>query len=183
MSRNRQPRGVTLLEGLISSVILLTGMVGVLQGVMVASTQNAIANRQTRASVVASELLSAIEMQRRERLFAVGGLFASCTALPLPTPLQPYAGTLDPMPPGLAGFTGCYVDFDAAAAFQGITPGYTTTDRGVFERVLIVYRNTTNDEVVYVGVNVGWRDSGRIRVIQRMTSLYNTTINQTNLEF
>ena len=53
----------------------------------------------------------------------------------------------------------------------------------VFRRILIVYRNIANDEVLYVGLNVGWRDAGSVRLIKRMTALYNTTLNQTNLEF
>lgn len=177
-------RGVTLLEGMISGVILVIGMVGVLQGILVSATQNSMASRQTRASIVANELLSAVEQQGRARLFATGGLFNGCSPLPLPTALQRYAGALDPMPANLIGFTGCYVNFDSAgASFQLMTPGYTASDRALFERVLIIYRNTSNDEVAYVGLNVGWRDGGRDRIVQRFTSLYNTTLNQTNLEY
>lgn len=186
----RAPRGVTLIEGLVSTVILLTGMVGVLQGLMFASQQNSIANRHTRASVIAQELMSAIEQQGRARLLATGGLFASpqCAGT-FPTAVNAFRGDLAPTPPALTaqGFTvaaTCYIDFDSlGAAFQAMTPGYSAIDRTTYERVVAVYQHPTNPEVLYIGLNVGWRDAGRARVVKRFSALYDTSTNQTNLEY
>lgn len=182
---------------MISSLILLLGMVGVLQGLAVSSIQNSMANRQTRATMIAHELISAIEQQGRARLLTSGtGLFdASRCLATVPTAISGYAGELSPTPPALTaqGFTTastCYIDFDALpAAYRVMTPGYSTLDdtgvggTGGYTRLIAVYQHPTNPEVLYVGVNVGWRDAGRIRTVKRFTALYDTTTNQTNLEF
>lgn len=193
MKRNRSTRGVTLIEGLVSSLIFLTGLVGVLQGLFIASQQNSIANRQTRASIIAQELVATLEQQGRARLLAAGGPFAAtaCGAAgSLPATPQLFLGELSPTPALLTGqgFTGCFVDFDtylltAPAWAATMTPGYSTFDNAVFDRVIAVYSHPTNPEIMYVGVNVGWRDAGRVRTIKRFTALYDTATNQTNLEF
>ena len=185
------PRGVTLIEGLVSTVILLTGMVGVLQGLAVASRQNSMASKHTRASIIAQQLMVAIEQQGRARLLTTAtGLFVTpqC-ATTVPTLVAPYKGDLDPLPASLSsqGFTTaetCFVDFDVqSAAFNSLTPGYSGQDDATYQRVIAVYKHPSNPEVIYVGVNVGWRDSGRVRVVKRFTAIYDTTTNQTNLEF
>lgn len=190
--RNPSRRGVSLIEGLISTVILLTGMVGVLQGLAIASVQNSMANRHTRASIIAQELMGSIEQQGRARLLGTGGLFASAqcgTYTALTTPTKAFIGDLTPVPPSLTarGFTtaaSCYVDFDAlGATLKKVTPGYVTGDDATFTRIIAVYQHPTNPEVMYVGVNVGWRDGGRVRVVKRFTAIYDTSTNQTNLEF
>lgn len=192
--RNR--RGVTLLEGMISTVILLTGIVGVLQGILIASQQNAMANRQTRASIIAAELLAAVEAQGRARSLATGGLFDPSTCVgygSLPAAVQPMVGDLNPAPasltaasPGLGWSAGnvsrCYIDFDASS-FTTLTNGYTASDDQTYTRIVGVFRNTSNPEVLFVGVNVAWRDGGQLRMVKRMTAIYDTTTNQTNLEF
>jgi type II secretory pathway pseudopilin PulG len=195
---SRGPRGVTLLEGLISTVILLTGMIGVLQGVAVASQQNAIANRHLRATIIAHELMTAIEQQGRARLLASGsGLFVSpqCgTHASLPPAVQTYVGDLYPTPASFgtgtlnlswgASTQSCYINFDGlGAAYRAMTPGYTTQDDTTYTRTVAVFSHATDPEVMYVGVTVGWRDAGRDRVVKRVTALYDTTTNQTNLEF
>lgn len=188
--RARSPRGVTLLEGLIATMILLIGMVGVLQGLAIASVQNAMANRHTRASVIAQELVSAVEHQGRARLVASGGLFSGSACAPTPPPgVAPFQGELQPLPPSLAarGFdaaNACFIDFDAlGVAFRALTPGYTAQDDTTYQRLVAVYRHPTNSEVLFIGVNVGWRDAGQVRLAKRFTALYDTSINQTNLEF
>ena len=184
-------RGVTLIEGLISTVILLIGMVGVLQGLAVASVQNSMANKHTRASTIAQQLIGAIEQQGRARMLVTAtGLFVSpqCAAS-VPTPVTPFTGDLTPLPAALTaqGFTTgatCYIDYDAlGAAFLSLTPGYSTQDDQTYQRLVAVYQHPSNPEVIYVGVNVGWRDTGRVRVVKRFTAIYDTVTNQTNLEF
>lgn len=189
----RSTRGVTLIEGLISTVILLIGMVGVLQGLAVASMQNSMANRHTRASIIAQELMGVVEQQGRARLLdSVSGLFTPprCTAATsLSATTQTFLGDLNPLPPSLSGlgFTPagmCFIDFDAqSAAFRALTPAYSTLDDTVYSRVIAVYQHPTDPSVLYVGVDVGWRDAGRVRIAKRFTAIYDTATNQTNLEF
>ena len=198
-------RGVTLLEGMISTVILLTGLVGVLQGIAVASQQNSMANRYTRASILAQELLSAIEARRLANLQTT--LFTStpcqsASAFPANSPqrLTIQRSEMDPIPPGFAtappnglGWTTpaiCYVDFDAvdnAAPYDTWTPGYTTSEDGVFTRMVAVVVDSSvaapQREVTYIAVMVGWSDAGRLRTVKRMSAIYNTAVNQTNLEW
>lgn len=183
-------RGVSLIEGMIATMVLLVGMVGVLQGLAIASAQNSIANRHTRASIIAQQLATAIEQQGRARLLATSGLFATgqCAST-VPGAIAPYIGDLAPLPPSLSaqGFTAagtCYVDFDAlGAAYRDMTPGYGTQDDATYRRVVVVFQHPTVPDIIYVGVNVGWRDAGQVRIVKRFTAVYDTTTNQTNLEF
>lgn len=186
-------RGVTLLEGLIASVVFLTGMVGVLQGVLVASQQNSMANRHTRAAVIARELLAGLERQGRERLFVGAGAplgSTHCAATPSAA-LAPYTGGLETVPSNLAGFSGCVVDWDAVAAatpaLRALTPGYVSTaapgeDDDLFTRVVAAYVNPANSELAWVAVAVSWREGGRVRTVKHFTAVYDTAVNQTNVE-
>lgn len=187
MAKRTNRRGVTLIEGLASSVILLIGMVGVLQGILIASLQNSMANRRTRASVIAAELAGALENEGRERLFASGGVLESahCTAT-YPSALDDFRGDFTGVPSNLTGFSVCYVDLDALVAgglFPRLTPAYSPNDQQVFSRLLAVYFNPSDAEITYVGINVGWREAASPRVVERFTALYSTQVNQTNLEF
>ena len=173
-----------------ATVILLVGMVGILQGLAFASIQNSMANRSGRASVIAQQLISAIEQQGRANLTATSGLFgATACVSSIPGTVSAFSGELTPLPPSLAaqGFTAakmCFIDFDASsAAFKSLTPGYTTQDNTTYQRLVVVYQHPTVPDVIYVGVNVGWRDGGRVRISKRFTALYDTAANQTNLDF
>jgi hypothetical protein len=194
MSRSHSSnRGVSLLEGLIASVVLLTGMVGVLQGVIVASQQNSMANRHTRAAVMARELLAGFERQGRERLF-VGSLAPLGNTICQSTPsaaLAPYTGGLQTPPSNLAGFNGCVVDWDTLVTtrpeLRALTPGYVSTaapgeDDDLFTRVVGAYVNPSNSELAWVGVAVSWREGGRVRTVKQFSAIYDTAINQTNVE-
>ncbi len=183
----RRARGVTLIEGLISTVILLTGLVGVFQGILVASSQNSMANRRTRATFMAAELASSLELVGRERLFGPGGLFtaAHCTA-GYPSTLDKFRGDFTGVPANMAALTVCYIDFDTVALlpdFNKLTPAYTEADGQIFKRVLAIYTDPAQADVTYIGINVGWREMGGGRVVERFSAFYNTNINQTNLEF
>lgn len=182
--RRRSSRGVTLVEGMISSVILLVGMVGVFQGVIIASTQNSMANRRTRASAIAAELATSIDLQGRERLLGPGGLLTSSGACgSFPGDLTLYRGDFTGVPANLGHLTVCYVDVDATAAFTTLTPAYSDSDRNIFKRLLAVYTDPTDSAVSYIGINVGWREYGSGRVVERFTAIYDPTVNQTNVEF
>jgi hypothetical protein len=183
-------RGVSLIEGMVATLVLLLGVVGVLQGLAIASVQNSMANRHTRASVIAQEVISAIEQQGRARLFATtpsAGLFTSTNCLgTVPNAVAAFKGELNPVPSALsgAGFSACYIDFDSlGTGFTALTPAYSAQDNTTYSRLIAVYTNSTNSEILYVGVNVGWRDGGRVRVVKRFTALYDTAVNQTNLEY
>ena len=185
----RTRRGVTLIEGLISTVILLVGMVGVLQGLTIASVQNSMANRHTRASIIAQELMGSIEQQGRARLMTTAtGLFtANCGSSIVDPKVAIFKGDLDVTTAALTGqgFVPCFIDLDAAAnaVFQPMTPGYrVTVDGRIYKRIITVYKNS-NPEVMYLAVNVGWKDGGQVRVVKRFTAIYDTTTNQTNLDF
>lgn len=183
----RSRRGVTLAEGLISTVILLVGMVGVFQGLLVASSQNSMANRRTRATVMAAELASSIEHQGHARLFGAGGLFtgANCTAA-YPTTLDKFRGDFTGVPANMASWSVCYVDVDTAVtlpAFEKLTTAYSAEDGKIFKRVLAVYTDVAQPAVMFIGINVGWREMGGTKVVERFSALYDTSINQTNVEF
>ncbi|MGV3622033.1 MAG: type IV pilus modification PilV family protein [Archangium sp.] len=183
--RRRSARGVTLVEGLMASVILLVGMVGVFQGVIIASTQNSMANRRSRASAIAAELSNALDAQGRMRLVGSGGLLTNagaCSAT-YPNTVDLFRGDFTGLPAGYGSWAVCYVDVDAAAAFNTLTPAYSTEDRAIFKRVLAVYTSATDPSVAYVGINVGWREYGAGRVVERFTALYDPVTNQTNVEF
>ena len=188
MAKRTNRRGVTLIEGLAASVLLLVGMVGVLQGILIASMQNSMANRRTRASIIAAELSSALDREGRDRLFATGGILNSATCSgTYPTALDDYRGDFTGLPPNLpGGFTVCYVDVDAqvtAGLFQQLTPAYTANDMQIFHRLLAVYFDPADAAITYVGINVGWREAAAPRVVERFSALYSTTVNQTSLEF
>lgn len=195
-STRQSRRGVTLIEGLISTVILLVGMVGVLQGLAIASVQNSMANRHTRASTIAQQLAAAIEQQGRYRLLSAtpSGLFHSTQCVSAPTTASaPFIGDLVASPPsftatapglGWAAVSTCYVDLDSlGAGYSNLTPGYSAQDDATYTRLIAVYQRPMNPEVFYVGINVGWRDGGRVRIVKRFTAIYDTTTNQTNLDF
>lgn len=194
MPPSRSPaRGVTLLEGLIASVVLLTGMVGVLQGVLIASQQNSMASRHTRAAVIARELLAGLERQGRARLFT-GSTAPLGNTLCVGSPsaaLAPYTGGLEAAPSNLTGFTGCVVDWDQLVStrpeLRALTPGYVSTaapgeDDDLFTRVVAAYVNPANSELAWVAVAVSWREAGRVRTVKHFTAVYDTAVNQTNVE-
>ena len=185
MMKTRNARGVTLLEGLIAMVILVTGVVGVFQGVAIASQQNVIADRFTRAAIIGQELSSAVSLRGLGRNTAASGLFSNplCTGSPS-TGLAPYVNDLTVAATNLnaQGFTTvCYVDVDTDA--PTLTPGYSTDDDTQFTRALAVYTNPGNPDFVYVGVVVSWRATGRVMSTKRFVALYDTSRNQTNVEF
>lgn len=189
--RPRAPRGVSLIEGMVASVVLLTGMVGVLQGILYASQQNAMASRHMRASLIASEAITALRTQGYARLSASTGLLGDssvCQATP-PTTFTTYLGGLMTPPTGLMGsYTTCAVDLDAQAAASAITAGYVSTseageDDDLFTRALIFYKNSDSAKALhYVTVVVTWSALGVQKSVVQTTALYDTTINQTNVE-
>ena len=115
------------------------------------------------------------------------------TEAAVPAGVTDFTGDLTPIygvagvPPSLVaqGYTtasACFIDFDSSA-YTALTPGYTTQDNTTFQRLVAVYRHPSNPEMTYIGINVGWRDAGRVRVVKRFTAVYDIGRNETNLDF
>lgn len=196
----RAPRGVTLIEGLMASMVLLVGMVGVLQGVLFASQQNTFAQRQLRASLIANETLTALRTVGWSRLNHTTGIFQANCMASVPTAFVPFTkGLHAAVPPNVPGtFSICTVDLDTVAAgnptVRAMTAGYQMNDATVFgeeddlfTRVLIAYRNTAaanapNSAVNYVTVVVSWRALGEVKSVVQSTALYDPARNESNVE-
>ncbi len=188
-------RGVTLIEGMIATVILLVGMVGIFQGMLVASVQNSMANRRTKATGLASELLAAID---RKGFTWVNNL--NCTSTnTAPTTLGPTGSTVpfvtNKVQTSFSPFTTvCFIDVEkgdaAALMIQPLTPSFTSspTDSLQFRRLVTIYRGAPASSqdyngMLYVAVSVEWREGGSARVVEKLTALNDTSVNQTNIEF
>jgi Tfp pilus assembly protein PilV len=191
---------VTLIEGMIASLVMLVGMVGVLQGILFASQQNTRAQRQLRATLIANETLTSMRNVGFSRLTATGGLLGNtswCQASPS-TAFQPYTlGFHAAVPAGVTGsYSVCTVDLDTVAAgnatIKALTPSYVSTaalgeDDDLFTRAVVFYKNTApaadaNSAINYVTVVVSWRSLGELKSVTQTTALYDTTRNQTNAE-
>lgn len=170
--RNRKAqRGITLLEGMMSTFIMLLGLVGVLNGIMYAARQNSSANKMTRAGAIATQTRSGILAQGLARMNAGGGLFSGCTN----------DASLASLTDGLSGVSGydgiCTVDIDAfetnAAADKKITPGYQNPD-GNFRRVAV--RHTQSGVPGgSVAVIVSWTEAGVTRFHRQVAVFYDSS--------
>lgn len=183
------PRGVSLIEGMVASVVLLIGLLGVFQGVLVASEQNSMANQASRAAGIGSQVRVALDTLGRHRV--VEGMLTGsvCDAS---ASVQELAGGLESLDPGAEPWAvRCIMDLDAfeetADEADRLLPGYTKTDRDRFRRVLVrVSRldpvvNVTIDEVAIV---VSWNELGRRRFLRQFVGFYDASPfgNGTNIE-
>lgn len=171
-SRNRRKhqRGVTLLEGLMSSLILLAGLVGVMQGIIYASRQNSTANKMTRAGAVATQIRSSLMAQGADRLDGTNGLFANCSA---DATILSYTDGMG----SVTDVTPCVADIDAfdttnTDMTREIMPGYSTADGALYKRVAVRFRNGTT--TVGAAVVVSWLDNGVRRFHHQYVSFYPT---------
>jgi len=182
--RNRAAsRGVSLIEGMTSSVVLLIGLVGVFQGIVVASRQNSMANQATRASGIASQMRVALDTLGRAR--AIGtpqlpGILTgpSCNATP---EVRALAGGLENLKPesGEAWTVRCIFDLDAyekATQPAGrLLPSYSDEDARRYRRVAVVVERPdkeTNVSVHQVTVVVSWTELGRRRFVRQYFGFY-----------
>lgn len=194
--RNRAAqRGVSLIEGMTASVVLLIGLMGVFQGIMVASRQNSMANLATRASGIASQVRVALDSLGRERVIgsaASPGMLsgAGCTTS---TDVLALAGGMETLKPGSgeAWAVRCIYDLDAAekanAVASRLLPGYPTTDLNRYRRVLVVVEKP--DEVTGVAIHqvtvvVSWVELGQRRFVRQYFGFYDPGPfgNETNVE-
>jgi hypothetical protein len=182
-SRPLRRRGTTLIEGLISTTVLIIGIVGAFQGILQASTQNTVASRIARATAMATQARISLERQTLARLTAGTGVLGNgaCVA-----PTAAHVALTDQLA-GMAEVT-CVVDLDIADADPTLTPNnkifakydfandYTN---GSFRRLLVYMRAAVpadpslprNPDVVAVVVSV--KEGGRRVFVKQFASFFN----------
>nr|QKW93600.1 prepilin-type methylation domain protein [Archangium sp.] len=183
------PRGVSLIEGMVASVVLLIGLLGVFQGVLVASEQNSMANQANRAAGIGSQVRVALDTMGRQRVLDGMLTGAACNAS---ESVQALAGGLEKLDPGAEPWTvRCILDLDAfeenADESKMLLPGYPNTDRSRFRRVLVwVSRLDSVSQVPIdeVAVVVSWNELGRRRFLRQFVGFYDASPfgNGTNIE-
>lgn len=182
--RNRAAsRGVSLIEGMTASVVLLIGLVGVFQGIVVASRQNSMANQATRASGIASQMRVALDTLGRARVIGTPQLPGILTGAPCnATPeVRALAGGLEDLKPetGEAWTVRCIFDLDAyektALPAGRLLPSYADEDARRYRRVVVVVEKPdkeTNVSVHQVTVVVSWTELGRRRFVRQYFGFY-----------
>lgn len=192
-TRTRRPglrvgrRGMTIIEGLMSSVILLLGMLGIIRGIIVASQQNTMANQMTRAGAITSQLRVGLENQGRERLI-VGPLpvFASGNCIAPNTANAALAGGLESMTlatgtPAEGWVRLCIVDLDAVddarAPNDKLVSGYSADDRAFYRRFLVLFQHDQKVgskpvRINQVGIVVSWMSAGQRVFSRRFVGFY-----------
>ncbi|WP_228530695.1 MULTISPECIES: prepilin cleavage protein [Myxococcaceae] len=165
---------MSLVEALAASAILLVGLAGVLQGVITASHQNALAGRMARAGSVAQQVRAGLEVLGRAR---VNALFDTCSSAP---DVLALAGGLEALPAAEAAV--CVVDLDAhddapTAASPALVPGYLAENRQVFRRVLVRIRPVAAASTEQVAVVVSWRSLAQRQFLPLFIGLYDPALN------
>lgn len=130
--RFKHQRGVTLLEGMMASLVLLLGLVGVLQGVIFASRQNATANKIVRAGAIATRIRAALMVQGPAIFNANAVTSTNCTSANFSNAaIQPY---LDGFTATSGNGTTSYF-CSPSSGCKTVTQTYTTCvmNLGVFE--------------------------------------------------
>jgi type II secretory pathway pseudopilin PulG len=186
----RAPRGATLIEGLAAAAILLIGLIGVLQALLVASGQNQIASKITRGAAIAQSLRGALETQGFAALNATGGALHLGQCGTDEDALGALAGDLELEPAEPMTFV-CLVDLDALEDEDDpdtwLISNYLDDDRQTFRRVAAIYTHDLHPAMRFLGVVVSWQSMG-IRMFQKQFfGLYNPEFdpavgNQTNVE-
>jgi type II secretory pathway pseudopilin PulG len=172
-------RGMSLVEALAASAVLLIGLTGVFQGVMTASRQNAMAGHMARGGSVAQQVRSSLESLGRDR---VNALFTPCAT---DAGILALAGGLQSLPATDAAV--CIVDLDAhddapTPASPVLVPGYLPRNRELFRRVLVRIRPVGDTSAEQVAVVVSWRDLTRRQFLPLFLGLYDPAINDARVE-
>jgi Tfp pilus assembly protein PilW len=194
--RNRAAqRGVSLIEGMTASVVLLIALVGIFQGLMVASRQNSLANLATRASGIASQARVALDTLGRDRVVGVTGTpgllsGSACTTSPAVLAL---AGGMESLSPatGEAWAVRCIFDLDAyekaLTPSNRLLPSYSDDDFDRYRRIVVMIERP--DEVSGVAMHqvtvvVSWMELGRRRFVRQYFAFYDhgTFGNETGVE-
>ena len=179
------PRGVSLIEGMTASVVLLIGLVGIFQGILVASRQNIMANQATRASGIASQVRVALDTLGFARVIGTPdrpGLLVGQRCNPSDE-VRALAGGMETMQPGSGERwrVSCIFDLDAyeerAAPSMRLLPSYAASDMDHYRRIVVVI--DTQDEASGVNVNqvtvvVSWMELGKRRFVFQNFGFYDS---------
>lgn len=177
------PRGVSLIEGMTASVVLLIGLVGVFQGILVASKQNIMANQATRASGIASQVRVALDTLGWARVIGTAdrpGLLVGqrCNAS---AELWELTDGMENYKPGKdeSWRVRCVFDLDAyeqtAAPSLRLLPGYAASDLRHYRRVLVVVDKLDEGVTInQVTVVVSWVELGKRRFVRQNFGFYDS---------
>lgn len=190
-------RGQTLLEGLIAAVILAIGITGVLQAVLLSSTQNAGAGRITEAAAISNQVANGLLRYDIRQLKEAGLLDGTrCSA---DATIISYAGGLETQTLITGGntrcasgncsssdittTTPCVVDLDEYEQDTGVADnrklvsGYNFAARyqagqpGGYKRVAVVFNNETASRTIQVTTVTSFVEAGRRRFLRRSVSM------------
>lgn len=183
-SRRSAPRGVSLIEAMIAAVVLLIGLMGVFQGLLVASRQNANANQATRASGIASQVRGALDTLGGNRVVGVPGYTGLLTGADCGPSAEVAAltGGLEKLQPGSdeAWAVRCIFDLDAyerAAGARRLLPSYSEADFNRFRRVLVMIDKpdeATGVPIHQVIIVVSWMEVTQRRFVRQYVSFYDS---------
>ncbi|HEY8205871.1 MAG TPA: prepilin cleavage protein [Myxococcaceae bacterium] len=181
-----------------AAAVLAIGILGAMQALLLASQQNAIASRMTRAAEIADQVRQGLDSQR------YGGLVAAGKVIDIPgrcsgaAAVLALADGLDTMPV-VAPMTGpCVIDLDAyeATALPGdlIAPGYalvdgvptTREDGDIYRRVLVVTTvpdtASAQTNLVTATVVVSFRAGFRRIAVRQTSAFYNPAVNRSGVD-
>jgi hypothetical protein len=165
------------MEGLTASVIFVVGVVGIFSGIIMASRQNASANRLAEANGIARRVRAGLQAHGYARLVRTGGLFDQARCSTDPAVLELAAGL------HTIGNNPCAIDLDAyedaaVLAHERIVPDYSPETRQAYRRVLVWQRGTTTPpDIVPLMVVVSFGDVLGRRFVRHSMALYNPATN------
>jgi hypothetical protein len=178
-----------------ASVVLLIGLMGVFQGIVVASRQNSMANQATRASGIASQVRVALDTLGRARVIGsrqMPGILTGAACTPT-SEVRALAGGMEDLTPDPTDVWSvrCIFDLDAyektAQPASRLLPSYADSDQSRYRRVLVVIEKP--DELTGVAVHevtvvVSWTELGQRRFVRQYFGFYDPGSfgNGTNVE-
>lgn len=168
----RPARGISMLEGLIAGTILVVALLGGLQAILVASKQNAYANRMMQASTISAQTKQTLLALGRDQI--VGTFLAAGNCADISSASSDLGKLAAELNVSALGASPCLVNLDDAS-FSSYFPNYPAPNAELFRRLLLVVQRT--NEVDTLAVVVSWRENGRPRFHQDLFALYNPTAN------
>jgi type II secretory pathway pseudopilin PulG len=168
---------MSLIEAMISMALLTIGLVGALNGILVATRQNSIANRMTRASAIAFQVRNGLTQLGPDHV--VQNLLDSTNCTSDDT-LKAYAGPIGNV---TSPATPCFVDLDShdAAAEIKAVPGYSDPDH-IYRRVLAYFADDQASHKIYtIAVIVSWNDGGQRHFHHQFLAFYDPTNTKTGV--
>lgn len=179
MVKRRRPnqRGVSLLEGMMASLVLLFGLVGVLNGVIFAMRQNSTATKMVRAGAIATRVRASLTNQGAERVRA--NTSGSCTTgLFSDTTQQQYLDGFTAA--SVSGYTLCAMNLgnfeDSSTPATTVDSSTRAHDREVFQVMLVRFDNSTTNRTEGVTIIVSWLDGLTRRSHSQYVAFYDPTV-------